>query len=211
MTKSKKALWLLALPALLTAPAAGLLLERLVLLPARLERNHRQASIHLKSLTSAEADFRANDRDWNHVNDFWTADVAGLYYVRSHASANEPEIRLIERAIAEADARSLHPLVPSPVPYEGYYFIALDEDDCLAGSEERFYRTETGGTPAMGKVHNTSKFGFCAYPAEYGVTGKYTFLVNENNTVFKSDNGGKPVLHFPDDSPKPRPHTDKMD
>jgi glycine cleavage system regulatory protein len=31
----------------------------------------------LKTLASAEADFRANDRDWHHVNKFWTTDSAG--------------------------------------------------------------------------------------------------------------------------------------
>ena len=32
----------------------------------------------LRSLSSAEADFRANDRDWNHVNDFWDGNIKGL-------------------------------------------------------------------------------------------------------------------------------------
>jgi len=82
------------------------------------------------------------------------------------------------------------------------FFIALDEDDGLEGTQERSYKVDTGGTPTMGKVHNTSKFGFCAYPAKYGVTGKFTFLVNENNTVFGADIGGKPMTHFPKgDSP----------
>jgi hypothetical protein len=173
--------------------------EKLLLQPARLRENEKAASAGLKTLSSAEADFRANDRDWNHVNDFWTGDVAGLYYVKSNEEGNEKEVHLIDPAIAEADVRPLKALVSSPVPYHGYYFIALDEDDAFAGSSERFYKEDTGGTPAMGKVHNPSKFGFCAYPANYGVTGRYTFIVNETNTVFRSDNGGQPVTHFPND------------
>src|SRR5438093_367005 len=43
--------------------------------------NERNASATLKSFASAEADFRANDRDNNRVNDFWVADVSGLYRV----------------------------------------------------------------------------------------------------------------------------------
>jgi len=42
-----------------------------------------QVSASLKNMESAEADFRANDRDWNHANDFWTGDVAGLYAMTS--------------------------------------------------------------------------------------------------------------------------------
>jgi hypothetical protein len=33
----------------------------------------------LKRLSAAEADFRGCDRGGNHVADFWTADVKGLY------------------------------------------------------------------------------------------------------------------------------------
>jgi hypothetical protein len=167
----------------------------------RIRENEQAASIAIKSLSVAEADFRANDRDWNHVNDFWTGDVAGLYYVRPNDGTNAPEIGLIPREVAEADAAPLKALVPVPVPYHGYFFIALIEDDSLKGSAESIFRQDTGGSPPMGKVHNTSKFGFCAYPAEYGVTGKFTFLINENNTVFKLDNGGKPAMAWPDDSP----------
>jgi len=39
--------------------------------------NERNAMTSLKTLTSAEADLRLNDRDGNHVNDFWTAALAG--------------------------------------------------------------------------------------------------------------------------------------
>ena len=36
----------------------------------------------------AEVDFRGNDRDWNHVNDFWTSNVAGLYTMTSAQVGN---------------------------------------------------------------------------------------------------------------------------
>src|SRR5436190_13328249 len=55
------------------------------LLSSQRASNERNASTSLKTLSSAEADFRANDRDWNHVNDFWTANVAGLYTMTSSA------------------------------------------------------------------------------------------------------------------------------
>src|SRR5579859_2168271 len=86
------------------------------LLSSQRASNERNASTSLKTLTSAEADFRANDRDWNHVNDFWTADVKGLYTMTSAAvsgannSTSDPAIKLIELSIASADA---DPAVPS--------------------------------------------------------------------------------------------------
>ena len=169
-------------------------------MPERIRSNERHAIGALKMLTAAQADFRANDRDGNGVSDFWTADVAGLYYVRSAFFPGAPEIRLIDSAVADADARPLQ--ARTPVPYHGYYFIVLDADDSISGTPESFYKQDTGGRPPMGKVHNTSRFGFCAYPAEYGLTGKCTFIVNENNTIFRMDSGGKPVTHFPDDGPK---------
>jgi len=41
------------------------------------ESGGREADGKLRRLTSAEADFRANDRDWNHVNDFWKTKANG--------------------------------------------------------------------------------------------------------------------------------------
>jgi len=51
----------------------------------------------------------------------------------------------------------------------------------------------------MGKVHNHSRFGFCAFPAEYGATGNRTFILSEGNTVFVKDTQGEPVLEWPTD------------
>ena len=55
--------------------------------------NERQAMTTLHTITSAESDFRANDRDWNRANDFWVADVSGLWRVEA---PKEGAIKLIE-------------------------------------------------------------------------------------------------------------------
>lgn len=157
--------------------------------------NERTASTSLKTISTAEAEFRANDRDLNQINDFWTGDVAGLYYVK----ANGQEIHLIDRLLAEADASPLQALCHPPRPLHGYFFVAMDSDDSEADAKVKVYRQETGGKPAMGAVHHHAKYGFCAYPAEYGVTGTFTFVVNENNVIFRFDNKGKPLLHWPSD------------
>lgn len=176
------------------AVLTSLALHFLVLVPARLRDNERAAAAALKTLATAEADFRSNDRDGNRVNDYWTADVTGLFAIQSDGRP----IALIDRAVAEADASPVQPLVSKPVPYHGYYFVALRFDDSNPLSPKQPYRTDTDGQ--SGKVHNNSCYGFCAYPAEYGRTGRMTFVINEGNTMFKRDTAGKPEEAWPQDS-----------
>jgi type II secretory pathway pseudopilin PulG len=173
------------------------------LFPARASNSRWNHYMCLKSLSSAEADFRANDRDWNHVNDFWTANVSGLYTMTSTAVAGaqpndtaDPSIRLIMLSVAAADADgAFHPAggenldlttfaVPSAM--EGYWFAAMTADLSLPVSDPgRVYRQDTGGTPTMGKVHHHTKFGFVGIPDSV-YAGKFVSIVNENNTIFRS-------------------------
>ena len=111
-----------------------------------------------------QQDFYTKDLDNNGVHDFWTGDIAGMH-----------QFGVIDRAVAEADARPLVPLVPKPIPWNGYYFIALEMDD--SEMPPTSYAQITDGK--SGKVHHRSKFGFCAFPAEPGVRGSYIFLINE--------------------------------
>jgi hypothetical protein len=133
--------------------------------------NERNAATNMRALMSAEADFRANDRDRNGVNDFWTGDIAGLY-----------KYGLIERGLAEADVAPLVPLVPQPIPYRGYFFKALQQDD--SETLPVVYRQDTD--QKSGKVHNLGRFGFVAFPAEPGKSGKAMFLINEYNPALNS-------------------------
>ena len=152
--------------------------------------HQRKAATTLKSLASAEADFRANDRDGNGVNDFWTADVKGLHTI---APSGVP-IRLINLDVAAADGddafhsaggRNL-PLsrFARPEPMAGYWFMSLVSDKSIGTPAERFYKVDTQGTPPRGAVHHPSRFGFVVFP-ETSKVGEYIFRVNENNTVFR--------------------------
>jgi general secretion pathway protein G len=176
--------------------------------PGQLAANERSGATTLKTLCSAEADFRANDRDWNHVNDFWTADVAGLY---SCKDSNGQSIKLIEVSVALADAAPLEKgaaggKIPAladfgvPAPKAGYWFRAMEKANDAQPGELLRVDTDLPGVLKMGKVHNLSRFGFCAYPAEYGASGLQTFIVNENNTIFCKDTQGEPVLEWPTDA-----------
>jgi type II secretory pathway pseudopilin PulG len=166
------------------------------LLSSRRASNERTASTSLKTLASAEADFRSNDRDWNEVCDFWTADVKGLYTMTpaNIAGSADASIKLIELKVAASDADGTFfpaggenaPLSRFAVPasMSGYWSLALLTDQTVKGTVEMTYAVDTKGKPSMGSVHNTSKFGFAAFP-DSSSSGKYLFILNENNTIFR--------------------------
>lgn len=174
---------------------------------AQTAANERNGAVTLKTFAAAQADFRSNDRDNNRVNDFWVADVSGLYRIVAGGS-----IRLIEQAAAEADARPCVPLDKAgPLPgaaqehatklvaigksaaKAGYWFVAVEKYEDEKGAAVK-YNDGNGRNPSM--------FGVCSYPAEYGKTGKLTFILNEENTIWKKDTGGKPPDVFPADPRK---------
>ena len=57
------------------------------------------------------------------------------------------------------------------------------------------YDQDTDGTG--NQVHNNSRFGVCAYPAEYGVSWTRTFIIDTGNTIFWRDTEGEPVVNWP--------------
>lgn len=174
------------------------------LLSSQRASNERNASTSLKTITSAQADFRANDRDGNKVNDFWTADVKGLYTMTNAAVAGnsnattDPAIKLIELSIASADANGTVPVAGNEncalsmfaisSAKAGYWYNALASDAGTAGAEAT-YQQDTGGTPTMGSVHNLWRFAFVAWP-EATSSGKFIYIIDENNTIFRSATTG---------------------
>lgn len=171
--------------------------------------NERNASASLKTLCTAQYDFRANDRDGNGVNDFWTGDVAGLYTMTSAVTRGNKDgpIKLIELSVALADAKPLErgaggensdlSAYGERSSKAGYLFQAMKRDGSTTPPTE--YGQNTGGALDQGEVHHASKFGFCAYPEEYGEGSMRTYIVNESNTLFWKDTDGEPVLEWPTD------------
>jgi len=152
--------------------------------------NSYAAYVALKNLTQAETDFKFNDRDGNGIQDFWTADVTGLYSV----DPGNGQIQLIDRRLAEADARPLKALVPKPIPYHGYYFVALDVDESENPPES--FRQDTD--KKSGKVHHLNKFAFCAYPAG-PESGHEIMIISQGNQVFGRWDLTSPPRNWPTD------------
>ena len=142
-------------------------------------QNEKSASAALKMIAAAEANFRGYDREGNGVQDFWTADVDGL-----------ADVALLPVEIGSAD-----PSRPGARPYHGYWFMAMDLDE-----NGNAYRQDTGGRGTAGRqLYNHNKFGFTAYPADYGWSGKHTYRINEGNGIFRANLEGKPLLRWPPD------------
>jgi len=160
----------------------------------------RNSSTSLKTICVAEADFKANDRDSNKINDYWTADVKGLYTMTSLQTPGnaggtvDPPLRLIDMTLAAADADG----VTAPAGGEntnitaygvqankgGYWYCALTLDDSAQGAEAT-YKQDTGGILDMGSVHNLHRYGFITFPESMSY-GKFAYIVNENGAVFRS-------------------------
>jgi prepilin-type N-terminal cleavage/methylation domain-containing protein len=156
------------------------------ILSATRAANERNASGSLKNLNSVEVIFKGSDMDNNGVNDFWTADLKGLYFIATGTPTPTP-IRLVEISMAAADGNPepgsdyTNPAVgvmPSS-PKAGYWYLAL-----TAYEEPKGTTTNTYGR------RHTDRFGFAAVPNAYGSSGRLVFISNENFNMFKKDPGG---------------------
>ena len=150
------------------------------LIPGQRASNERTAATSLKTLASAQADFRANDRDGDGVRQFWRGDVAGLYALSPPGGS---PIRLIELDVAAADDRPL-PGSARGVPrrtFHGYRFRAIRHAD------------EDPNCP------DPNRFAYVAYPARPGA-GKYMFIIDENNSIRRCvAEGDRGIDVFPTD------------
>lgn len=165
--------------------------------------NERNAGATLKTLATAEADFRANDRDNDGRNAFWVRDVYSLYALCPSPDGTGPEpaplrdkaIKLIEISVAGADVTGL-PLLPGVVPVDqvagdwhpksSYVFRAL-KSGVVGGMAQPY--GEDGGISAHAGAGNPSRFGFMSLPATGGGAPRRFFLVNEDNTIWTAELG----------------------
>ena len=73
-------------------------------------------------------------------------------------------------------------------PYHGYYFRVVKEQGPNAPGGPHKY--------VAGK-YMIGGFALVAWPAEYGVTGVHTFIVNQDDTVYEKDLGAQSVTLAP--------------
>ncbi len=172
------------------------------LLAAQRSSNERNASTSLKTITTAQADFRSNDRDGNRTMDFWTADVYALFgmigiqgsstAIAADSATASNHVKLLEPSLASADGRSeqalygnieFGPAIVNGSPKAGYIFRAL-HNEVTGGTATTLLNDTDGAAQFYGNCHDVDRFGFICFPISLN-SGKLCFIVNEDNTIWK--------------------------
>jgi len=178
--------------------------------PGRISANETGAIGVMKQLTSSEAIFQCQGPDGNGLKDYWTYDVSCFYRMYRLDGVSRIEFEPLDVALADAKPADytggIKPFGDSKVstiepwpdaqvtPRYGYLFRAM-----LTDQDGNLYNQNPVGANKI-LATNSDKYGFVAYPVEYGVSGVRTFIVNEGGTVFGTDCGSdaaKVVLTWP--------------
>ncbi len=108
----------------------------------------------------------------------------------SIAPDHQPE--LISRALSEAfgqnAAQMVSPDKTGKKPLAGYVFIDISHNP--RGAFVDLKDLTAKDLPIV-------FFNFCAIPAEYGKTGKRTFIMDVFGTIYATDSGGRPATVLP--------------
>jgi hypothetical protein len=159
--------------------------------------NERSASASLKTLATAQADFRANDRDNDGIQNFWVRDVFGLFALCPLRGPVDPDhmIQLIEPSQACADATTpaawgneVDPAraIGAYAPKAGYVYRVMTHD-----ASGRPYDDGTGRNP--------TRFALCHYPVGSAKERQQTFIMDESIMIWRKATNGVPVLRWPAD------------
>jgi hypothetical protein len=173
---------------------------RVEILARRVGRNELAAIDVCRGYVEAQMEYASRDRDANGVLEYAQHIVSvpgkqdGLYYEGESES-------LVPKSFADAAAVLLQGQPKKPVPYHGYFFHILKAQgpDALGGAMDYVVKgVMIGG------------FAMVAWPAEYGVSGIQTLIVNHQGIVYEKDLGAqtstlaRAVTRFnPDKSWKP--------
>ena len=156
------------------------------ILSASRAANERNASGSLKTIVSAQLIFKGSDTDNNGLNDFWTADIKGLYFIAAGTPTATP-VRMIEVSLAQADANPdpqsdyTNPAagtLPS-TPKAGYWYLTLTNYEQPKGTTNNAYGRR-----------NPDRFGYITVSSAYPSSGRLVFILSENWNMFKRDPGG---------------------
>jgi hypothetical protein len=129
-----------------------------------------KSSTGKRTLCTLEAAIKTHDLDGNGAADLWTGDIARLMRL---FPANNPAAGFLaawghteDAAASLMDIAQADPSRSDVKPYRGYWFVPMDSD--------------VDGKPfeQNGRPYHPNSFGYCAFPAEVGVTGKGTFIIS---------------------------------
>lgn len=151
---------------------------RVEVLARRVGRNELTAMDVCRAYVEAQMEYASHDRTAGGVLQYAPKILSspgkkdGLYW---EGEADN----LVPKAFADASAAMLAE-GRRPAPYQGYYFRILKAQ----GPE-----AEGGAMDYLVKDKMIGGFALVAYPAEYGVSGIQTFIVNHRGKVYERDLG----------------------
>jgi hypothetical protein len=151
----------------------------------------------------AQQEFSQRNREWHAYADRIMSSPGkddGLYS-ETKTSNGQPLV-----PVRFAQAAVDHPGAVAPAkPYHGYYYRILKAQgpDAPGGSHSYIVKTSVRRGPssegadgkAIPKVAPVTRaelmggFGLIAWPADYGVSGVHTFIVNQDGVIFEKDLG----------------------
>ena len=148
----------------------------------RIGRNELGAIAVSRGFVDAQLDYAADGHDGNPPGLFAAklrsdpGQQNGLYWPSAKGEPQSP----IGAAVAKAAAEGYRAVAGKRLPYHGYYYRMLfGQGPAAAGGETDYY---VDGVLAQGVA-------LIAWPAEYGVSGVMTFMVNHDGDVFQKDLG----------------------
>src|SRR5580700_4978215 len=152
---------------------------KIEVLARRVGRNELNAIDVCRGYVEAQMEYAARDRDADGILEYAQTIVSapgkkdGLYW------EGESET-LVPKSFADAAAVMLAASGKKAQPYHGYFFHILKAQGPAA---------EGGAMNYVVKGEMIGGFALVAWPAEYGVSGVNTFIVNQSGAVYEKDLG----------------------
>jgi hypothetical protein len=146
---------------------------RLEILARRVGRNELNAMEVARGYVEAQLEYASEDRDQNGVLEY-APRIASLPGKRDGLYSDDASLSLVTKAFAAAASAT------KPEPYHGYYFRMLKSQGPAANG---------GAVSYVVKGHMIGGFALVAWPAEYGVSGVQTLIINHEGIVYGKDLG----------------------
>ena len=150
----------------------------------RIGRNELNAIQVCLAYVEAQREYASTDRERDGIIQYAQKVLSdpdrrnGLYWEAAEGEIPSPLGPLAAQAAAEGYRQA----GDKPTPYHGYYYKILKGQGPNAPG---------GAYNYVINGHMVAGFALVAWPAEYGVSGVMTFLVNQNGTVYEKDLGPK--------------------
>jgi hypothetical protein len=150
----------------------------------RIGRNELNAIQVCLGYVDAQREYASTDREQDGIIQYAQKVMSdpyrrnGLYWEVGEGEAPSP----IGPFVAQAAEKGYTKKDDKPTPYNGYYYKILKGQGKSAPG---------GAYSYVINGHMVAGFALVSWPAEYGVSGVMTFIVNQNGTVYQKDLGSK--------------------